>query len=51
MKHNKAEAILLSIFLILICVVVSSAQVPEWKTIRPGGEEFTHKSWSTNREK
>jgi TonB family protein len=32
---------LLSIFLVLISVVVSSAQVPEWKTIRPGGQEFT----------
>ncbi len=41
MKHNKADAILLSIFLVLICVVIASAQDLEWKTIRPGGEEFT----------
>ena len=41
MKRKKAEAIMLSIFLVLTCVVISSAQGLEWKTIRPGGEEFT----------
>ncbi len=40
MKDNIA-AVLKSVFLVLLCCVMAFAQDLEWKTISPGGEEFT----------
>jgi TonB family protein len=41
MKRHKATASLLAAFLVLVCSVIAFAQDIEWKTIRPGGQEFT----------
>lgn len=41
MKHRNPVAAILSILLLVTCCRFAAAQDPEWKTIRPGGEEFT----------
>lgn len=41
MQANKTSTVVLSALCVLTCLVIASAQDVKWKTIKPGGEEFT----------